>query len=99
MVDEGIENLPTGGLGAFFAVGVTDVLELTVFILEFEVVPVLATHEYTGVAVLELQVMDAFEDFREGFTALEVQVAVIGGLRQTFAAVVDANQVLVRLGR
>ncbi|MCY1186637.1 hypothetical protein D9M73_275290 [compost metagenome] len=69
------------------------------FILELEVVPVLAADEHTGIAVLELQVVDALEDLREGLTALEVQVAVVGGLRQAFAAVVDANQVLVRVGR
>jgi hypothetical protein len=41
--------------------------------------------------------MDAFEDLREGFAALEVQVAVVGGLGQALAAVVDTDQVLVRL--
>ena len=98
MVHEGIKNLPARRLCAFLAVGVADVLELAVFILEFEVVPVLAAHEYAGIAVLQLQVMDALEDLREGLTALEVQVAIVRSLRKPLAAVVDADQVLVRLG-
>ncbi|MOA69501.1 hypothetical protein D3C78_1977320 [compost metagenome] len=40
--------------------------------------------------------MNALEDFRKGFTALEVGVTVIGRLRQAVAAVVDADEVLVR---
>jgi hypothetical protein len=44
--------------------------------------------------------MNAFEDLRERLPALEVQVAVIGGLGQTVPTVVDADEVLVwRLGR
>ncbi|MNR64530.1 hypothetical protein D3C85_1872050 [compost metagenome] len=39
--------------------------------------------------------MDALEDLREGFTALEVEVTVIGGLRQATTAIVDADEVLV----
>lgn len=96
VVDEGVEDLPAGRLGALFAVAVADVLELAAFILEFEVVPVFATDEHAGVAVLQFEVMDTLEDFREGFAALEVGVAVIGGLRQAVAAVVDADEVLVR---
>ncbi|MCY1440583.1 hypothetical protein D9M71_568660 [compost metagenome] len=42
--------------------------------------------------------MDALEDLREGFATLEVQTAVVGGLRQATSPVVDADQVLVRLG-
>jgi len=44
--------------------------------------------------------MDALEDLRKGFAALEVGVAIVRSLRQTMAAVVDADEVLVRaLGR
>ncbi|MOA37394.1 hypothetical protein D3C78_1589810 [compost metagenome] len=43
--------------------------------------------------------MDALEDLREGFPSLEVQVPVIGGLRQALAAIVDTDQVFVGLGR
>ena len=95
MVDEGIEDLPAGGLGAFLAVAVADVLERTVFVLEFKVVPVFATDENAGVAVFQLKVMDAFEDLRERFAALEVQVTIIGGLGQAAPAVVDADKILV----
>ena len=80
VVDKGVEQLGAGRLGAFLAVGVADVLELAVFVLQLEVVPVLAAHEHTGVAVLELQVMNAFEDLGEGFALLEVQVAIVGCL-------------------
>src|SRR5690606_5939645 len=47
VVDEGIEDLGAGGLGALLAVGVADVLEAATFVFQFEVVPVLATHEHT----------------------------------------------------
>ncbi|MNP54660.1 hypothetical protein D3C76_1492320 [compost metagenome] len=39
--------------------------------------------------------MDALEDLRESFPALEVQVTVIRSLGQTLAAVVDTDEVLV----
>ncbi|MNH02295.1 hypothetical protein D3C79_615300 [compost metagenome] len=99
MVDERVEQLGTGRFGAFLAVGVADVLELATFVLQFEVIPVLATDEHAGVAVLELQVMDALEDLGEGFALLEVQVAIVGCLRQALAAVVHPDQVLVGVGR
>lgn len=98
VVDERVEQLRAGRLGAFLATGIADVLELAALVLQFEVVPVLATHEHAGVAVLELQVMDALEYLREGFAFLEVQVAIVGGLRQPLAAIVDPDQVLVRVG-
>ena len=65
--------------------------------LQLEVVPVFTSHEDAGVAVLQFKVMDALEDLRKGLSALEVQMAVIGGLGQAVAAVVDTDQVLVRL--
>ena len=67
VVDEGVEDLAAGGLGAFLAAVVADVLERTAFVLQFEVVPVFATDENTGVAVFQFKVMDALEDLREGF--------------------------------
>ncbi|MCY1562988.1 hypothetical protein D9M68_1004600 [compost metagenome] len=42
--------------------------------------------------------MDALEDLREGLALLEVQVAVVGGLRQPPAAVVDPDQIPVGIG-
>ncbi|MNP07180.1 hypothetical protein D3C76_991970 [compost metagenome] len=95
MVDERIEQLAAGGLGALLAAAVVDVLEQAVLVLQFEVVPVLAAQEHPAVAVLQFEVMDALEDLREGLTALEVQVAVVGGLRQALAAVVDPDQVRI----
>src|SRR3546814_16632145 len=61
--------------------------------------PVLAAHKHAGIAVLQFQVVDTLEDLRKGFPALEVQVTVVGGLGQALAAVVDADQVSVGLGR
>jgi hypothetical protein len=52
---------------------IADGLELAVFVLQFEVVPILATDKHTGVAVLQLKVMDALEDLRERLALLEVQ--------------------------
>ncbi|MCY1447993.1 hypothetical protein D9M71_646380 [compost metagenome] len=95
MVNEGVEDLTTGRLGAFLATAVADVLEGTAFVLELKVVPVFATDEDAGVTVFQLKVMDALEDLREGFTAFEVQVTVIGSLGQAAAAVVDADEVFV----
>ncbi|MCY1475939.1 hypothetical protein D9M68_92720 [compost metagenome] len=95
MVDEGVEDLAAGRLGAFLAVVVADVLERTAFVLQFKVVPVFATDENTGIAVFQFKVMDALEDLRESFPALEVQVTVIRSLGQTLAAVVDTDEVLV----
>jgi hypothetical protein len=40
VVDEGVEDLPAGGLGAFLAVVVADVLEFQLFVLQREVIPV-----------------------------------------------------------
>ncbi len=80
------------------AAAVVDVLELAVLVLQLEVVPVLAAQEHTGIAVLQFEVMDALEDLRERFPTLEVQVAVVGGLGKSLAAVVHTDQVLVRLG-
>ncbi|MNE06207.1 hypothetical protein D3C80_987910 [compost metagenome] len=95
VVDEGVEDLAAGRLGAFLAVVVADVLERTAFVLQFKVVPVFATDENTGIAVFQFKVMDALEDLRESFPALEVQVTVIRSLGQTLAAVVDTDEVLV----
>lgn len=98
VIDEGVEQLEPGRLGALLAARVADVLELAVFILEFEVVPVFAAQEHTGIAVLQFQIMNALEDLRKRLPTLEVQVTVIGRLRQTTPAVVGADQVLVGIG-
>ncbi|MNN59368.1 hypothetical protein D3C81_1744790 [compost metagenome] len=82
MIDKGIEEFGTGSLGHVIAATVVDVIEQPVFILQFEVVPVLATYEDAAVAVLQLQVMDALEDLREGFALLEVQAVVIIATRR-----------------
>ncbi|MCY1413386.1 hypothetical protein D9M71_288160 [compost metagenome] len=100
VIDEGVEQLRAGGLGAFLAAIVVDVLEQAVLVLQLEVVPVLAAQEDPGVLVFQFEVMHTLEDLREGLALLEVQVAVVGGLRQAAAAVVDPDEVLVRaLGR
>ncbi|MCY1457933.1 hypothetical protein D9M71_752700 [compost metagenome] len=65
------------------------------FVLELEVVPVLATDKYSGIAVLQFQVMDTLEDLRKGLALLEIQVAIVRGLRKPVAAIVTADQVLV----
>src|SRR5690606_15556723 len=96
VVDESIEDFRPGGLGALLAVVIVDVLEQSVLVLEFEVVPVLATHEHTGIAIAQLKVVDALEDLREGLALLEVQPAVVTGLRLALAAVVGADQVTIR---
>ncbi|MCY1528947.1 hypothetical protein D9M68_640700 [compost metagenome] len=92
VVDEGVEDLRTGGLGAFLAVAVADLLEQAVLVLQLEVVPVLATDEDAGIAVLEFEVMDALEDLREGLALLEVQSAIVAGRGEGFAAVGGADQ-------
>ncbi|MCY1436154.1 hypothetical protein D9M71_522700 [compost metagenome] len=98
MVDEGVEQLRAGGLGAFLAAAVVDVLEQAALVLQLEVVPVLAAQEHAGVLVFQFEVVDALEDLREGLALLEVQVAIVGGLRQPSAAVVDADQIAVGIG-
>ncbi|MNG30322.1 hypothetical protein D3C84_1159240 [compost metagenome] len=59
---------------------VIDVLERAALVLQLKVVPVLATHEHTDIAVLQLKVMDALEDFRERAVFLEIQPRIIRGL-------------------
>ncbi|MCY1445986.1 hypothetical protein D9M71_625250 [compost metagenome] len=86
MVDEGVEELGTRGLGQVVAPAVVDVVERAVLVLEFEVVPVLATHEDTAVTVLELKVMHTLENLREGLAFLEVLTVVIGGAGGRLAA-------------
>src|SRR5690606_19392105 len=79
VINEGVENFCTGGLGALLTVAITDVLEAAAFVLQFEVVPVFAAYEDTGVSILQLKVVYAFEDFRESLTTLEVQTTVVTG--------------------
>src|SRR5690606_26907783 len=91
VVDEGVKDLCAGGLGAFLAVGVIDVLELTTFVLQLEVVPVLAANEDAGVAIFQLKVVYALEDLGEGLTTFEIQAVVVagGGEAQTTVASPD----------
>ncbi|MCY1416393.1 hypothetical protein D9M71_318980 [compost metagenome] len=98
VVDEGVEQLRAGGFRAFLAAAVVDVLEQAALVLQLEVVPVLAAQEYTGVLVFQFEVMDALEDLREGLALLEIQVAIVGGLRQPPAAIVDPDQIRVGIG-
>ncbi|MNG14332.1 hypothetical protein D3C84_980750 [compost metagenome] len=79
MINEGVEDLPARGFGTFLTAVVTDWLERASFVLQLEVVPVLAAHEHTGVAVLQFEVMDAFEDLGKGFPLREVLAPVITG--------------------
>ncbi|MNS08752.1 hypothetical protein D3C72_402180 [compost metagenome] len=95
MIDERIKNLRAGGLRTFLASAVADRLELAVFVLQLEVIPVLATHEHTGVAVLEFKIVNTFEDLREGFTLLEIQTPVITGRGLPGPAIDRADQRLV----
>ncbi|MNJ47000.1 hypothetical protein D3C77_421450 [compost metagenome] len=77
MIDECVEEFGAGRLGQVFAATVVDVIEQAVFVLELEVVPVLAAHEHAAVTVFEFKVMHALEDLREGFALLEVLPVVI----------------------
>ncbi|MCY1551664.1 hypothetical protein D9M68_880090 [compost metagenome] len=97
VIDEGIEQLGAGGLGALLAVVVVDVLEQSAFVLQLEVVPVLPAKKHAGIAVLQLQVVDALEYLREGLAALEVQTTIIAGLGEAGSTVGGTDQVLVDL--
>ncbi|MNE38280.1 hypothetical protein D3C76_1186040 [compost metagenome] len=79
MVEEGVEKLGAGGLRRAVAAAVVDVVEVAVLVLQFEVVPVLAAHEGAAVAVLQLKVMHALEDLREGLAFLEILPVVVRG--------------------
>ncbi|MCY1543854.1 hypothetical protein D9M68_796890 [compost metagenome] len=81
VINEGVENLCAGCLRTLFTIVVVNVLEQTALIFQFEVVPVLAAYENTGIAVLQFKVVDAFENLREGLTLLEIQVAIVRSLR------------------
>ncbi|MNG09149.1 hypothetical protein D3C84_925540 [compost metagenome] len=82
MVDETVEEHCARRLGGTIATMVVDVVERLVFIHQFEVVPVLAAHKGATVTVLQLQIVDAFENFREGFAFLEVESAVVSVSRR-----------------
>ncbi|MNQ87036.1 hypothetical protein D3C85_1022460 [compost metagenome] len=77
VIDKGIEEFGTRSLGHVIATTVVDVIKRPVFVLQFKVVPVLATNEDAAVAILQFQVMDTLEDLREGFALLEVQAIVV----------------------
>ncbi|MNN50861.1 hypothetical protein D3C81_1654680 [compost metagenome] len=55
------------------------------FVLQLEVVPVLAADERTTVAVLQFEVVQALEDLREGLALLEVQAVVVDGTARGLA--------------
>ncbi|MNP29812.1 hypothetical protein D3C76_1228550 [compost metagenome] len=100
VVDEAVEEHRPRGLGRAVPPCVIDVVERTAFVHQFEVIPVLATDKGAAVAVLQLQVMHALEDLREGFTLLEVQAVVVsraGGGSAPLAKDIGAgNEVRVR---
>ncbi|MNV48027.1 hypothetical protein D3C71_1399140 [compost metagenome] len=65
---------------------VIDVVERTALVHQLEVVPVFAAHESAAIAVLQLQVVHALEDLREGFALLEIQAVVVIGSRRRIAS-------------
>ncbi|MNG05530.1 hypothetical protein D3C84_887250 [compost metagenome] len=95
MIDEGVEYLRTGRLGTFLAIFIADRLELAVFVLQLEVVPILASDKHPGVAILQFEIVDPLEDLGEGFALLEVQPPVVTGRRLTGPAIDGAHQRLV----
>ncbi|MNP23121.1 hypothetical protein D3C76_1158190 [compost metagenome] len=96
MVGEGVQQLRTGGLRRFLAVVVVDLDEWTILVLQLEVVPVLAADEHAGIAMAQLQVVNALEDLREGFALLEVEAAVVAALGRGATTVEGAD--VVRVG-
>ncbi|MNG01115.1 hypothetical protein D3C84_840800 [compost metagenome] len=95
VIDEGVEDLRTGRLGTLFAIVIADRLERPVFVLELEVVPVLAADEHAGIAVLQFKVVNALEDLREGLALLEILPPVITGRRLPATAIDRAHQGIV----
>ncbi|MNV43003.1 hypothetical protein D3C71_1347060 [compost metagenome] len=79
VVDEAVEEHRAGGLGRAITPRVVDVIERAALVHQLEVIPVFTAHEGTAVTVLQLQVMHALEDLREGFTLLEIQAVIVGG--------------------
>ncbi|MNP18535.1 hypothetical protein D3C76_1110210 [compost metagenome] len=71
---------------------VADVLEQPVLVLQLEVVPVLAAHEYAAVPVLQFELVQALEDLREGLALLEVLAAIVGTAGEALAAIVFTDQ-------
>ena len=99
MVDERIKQLGARRFRGFLAAAVADVLEIEIIVLKLKVIPVLAPEKHTGVAVFQLKIVNALEDLRERFPALEIQMAIIGGLRQAVAAVIGTDEILVGILR
>ncbi|MNQ95424.1 hypothetical protein D3C85_1109810 [compost metagenome] len=79
MVDEAVEEHRARRLRRTLATVVVDVVERTALVHQLEVVPVFAAHESAAIAVLQLQVVHALEDLREGFALLEIQPIIVVG--------------------
>ncbi|MOA55514.1 hypothetical protein D3C78_1793190 [compost metagenome] len=74
---------------------IVDVIELAMLVLGLEVVPILAADEHAGIAVLQLEVVDALEYLREGLAFLEVQAAVVRGTRRCAPTTGGGNEVRI----
>ncbi|MCY1399137.1 hypothetical protein D9M71_141870 [compost metagenome] len=101
VVDEAVEEHRPGRLRRAITAAVVDVVEVLVAVLQLEVVPVLATHEGTAIAVFQLQVMHALEDGREVLATLEVPAVVVGGTGRSPAiggTAVVGHEILVGAG-
>src|SRR5690606_28446654 len=72
-------------------------LEQTALVLQFEVVPVLATNKGAAIAIAQLKVMHALENLGEGLSLLEVQPTIIAGLGIAGAAVRVADQIHITI--
>src|SRR5690606_16514733 len=96
VVQEGIEDFRTGGLCSLLAVAVADVLVQTAFVLQLEVVPVLAANEGATVAIAQLEVMHTLENLGEGFALFEVQTSIIAGLGKTCPTIGFTHQIHIR---
>src|SRR5690606_37256463 len=69
--------------------------EQPVLILEFKVVPILATNKDAGIAIFQFKVMNALEYLGKGLALFKVQPAVVTGLSDACAAVVGTNQIFI----
>src|SRR5690606_20481047 len=87
------EDLGTGGFCRLLAALVADVLEQTALVLQFEVVPVLATNKGAAIAIAQLKVMHTLENLGEGLSLLEVQPTIIAGLGIASTTVSFTDQV------
>ena len=92
-------SLGACGLGGCLTTTVADGFEGAAVVLQLKVVPILATHIQTAVAVFELQPVHTRKKLRKGLTSFEVQTTVVRHFRVTFAAIIGPDQMLIGLGR